>query len=273
MVLHTTCTFCFVTDETDEPATTPIPITLTVNPHNSGFSFTYDPDNFEGDDAESTRANACDKHAAAILPMLESFKLGIIANIVDPVKIEESGQAEGVDDTPDDYDLAAPADDQEDDELGDELDEEDAAAVVEHLENEALKRALGRQADQEEPPPSVTTVPQPDLMSRIQSMAVPKAMGVSNPEPGEADEDARINAPEFSADAWRADFAEGYTPDVKSLPKGEERVACKQWYDSLSDSERTLAGNWTPKLTKVLINYWRKSALFADNYYVEEANA
>lgn len=93
--------------------------------------------------------------------------------------------------------------------------------------------------------------------------AVPKT---SNPKPGQADPGAVNLSPEFNGDAWRQDFPDGYVVDDKTPPKGEERVMCKLWYDNLSDKEQAIAGDWTSRMSRIMISFWRKSGMYAANY-------
>lgn len=227
----TVCTFHFFHKQEDVVASVNIPINL-VQMAGGGFSFTYAPENTKAE----TNAHACKACAAKILPKLTEFLEWVEAKLVTPVEFEENYE----DPKPEDDGLGAVLDAPTGEEAEDlEMDDDDRAAALEHLKERA---------------------------GTVGAKVVPgnPATRVQNPTPGTEDKNAINVAPEFTQDAWKVYFKDGYIPDAKTAPKGKEREVCKEWYDSLSEYEQDLAGKFGPRLSHILINFWRKSRSYAE---------
>lgn len=228
------------------PGEVSIPFTYTRLP-NGGFILSYDPDGSK--ETEEEVGHACHATCAErITSKLTEISDWIEATMVEPLKNErevEKANAMEVDDTPEGYDQ------------GDENEEEE--------EEEENGGELDGQEQEEE---GSAGDPVAETYKKIQEGQKVIPSGVINPKPEQADEDARIpeseEGLEFTEDGWKRYFPEGYVPKSKPAPKDEERVACKAWWDSLSDGRKGLVGNFTPRLSSELTFFWRKSRDYAD---------
>lgn len=231
------CTFHLAMGDSAVIATTPVPVSLVIK-ENGGFRFEFDPDGYERRPGDGTTAQmqhqgwACDDCADKVLPNLFGFRDEVQDNIIAPIVAEEN------------YD-------EEEDSDGEIIEDDE-----EEKESEEDYHFPGE--DEPEEPEALEL--DPEDAAAVEAHMAPVGEKVIP----EVQEDM---APEFTEDKWRSDFHEGYQPNPKPTPKGEERVALKKWYEGLSDKERGLAGKITPVLSTTLVYYWRKSAAYADGFH------
>jgi len=257
-VVTTICTFHFARTNGEQQiaGTIPIPITVTDSP-NGGWSITYNPDGHDRSGQkgrkEVTQAYACAACAERLFPAMAERKDWFVEKIVQPVKFEEDYEEPAlvVEDEPhlEEESAEKRAEDEDWEEVDDEV-AEDVAANMNEADREAYEEHLRERAE---------TGP---VGEKVKAH-------VNNPTPEQSDPDAEIprteEGLEFTAAGWKVYFPENYTiPDPKVAPKGEERIACEQWYKDLSDKQKVLAGKWTPRLTRDLVTLWRKSRQYAD---------